>query len=230
MRIAVVEDNAPLGDAIADALRDQGHGVDRLTDGAEASAYLGHETVDLVVLDVNLPGRSGLEVLEGLRERAASPPVLLVTARDSLEDKLRGLDGGADDYLVKPFAMDELLARVRALLRRSRSGPDAAGRALRLGDVVLEPTRGTVAVADAERELSRREMALLELFMRCAGQVVPKDRILDHLYGAGADVEENAAELVVHRLRRRLRGASVEIRTLRGLGYVLREIPVRGGS
>ena len=219
----MVEDNVPLGDAIADALRDEGHGVDRLIDGAEAIAFLAEERVDLAILDINLPGRSGLEVLRDLRAGTGGPPVLLVTARDSLEDKLSGLDGGADDYLVKPFAMDELLARVRALLRRAGPREDVGDGRLALGDVALDLLARRPTVAGEPVEMGRRELALLELFLRRVGHVVSKGQILDHLYGAGADVEDNAAEIVVHRLRRRLRGAGVEIRTLRGLGYALRE-------
>ena len=223
LRIAVVEDNRGLGDAIADALRDEGHGVDRLHDGAEADTFLAREDVDLVVLDINLPGRTGLEVLAAMRRRGAYPPVLLVTARDALDDKLAGLDGGADDYLVKPFEMKELLARARVLLRRAMTGPgEREAPALRVGDVSLDPLARRVSVNGAPIDLTRREMALAELFITRAGHVVSKAQILDHLYGAGSMVEDGAAELAVHRLRKRLAHASVEIRTLRGLGYALR--------
>ncbi|MEN0001771.1 MAG: response regulator transcription factor [Pseudomonadota bacterium] len=220
MRIAVVEDNKQIADGVAMAFRAEGHGVDILRDGPSAEAFLKSETHDLIVLDINLPGRSGLEVLASLRSADNRTPVLMLTARDDIDDKVRGLDLGADDYLTKPFELAELLARARALLRR-------ADRELtppqQLGQLEFDPGARRVAVNGTQVELPRREYALFEIMMNSNGAVVSKSQILDHLYGTGADVEESAVELYIHRLRKKLVGSGTEIKTLRGLGYSLRK-------
>ncbi len=220
MRIAVVEDNQALAKAVAAALTDEGHGVDVIPDGDEASDFLSQERPDLVILDINLPGKSGLEVLKGLRTAGSSMPVLLLTARSETRDRVEGLDRGADDHLGKPFDMAELLARVRALLRRSGAGDSLETR---VGDLVFDQVARRVFHNGQPIDLPRREFALLELFVNRLGQVVSKEQILDHLYGTGADAEAAAAELYVHRLRKRFTNCGFTIRTFRGLGYCMEE-------
>lgn len=220
MRIAIVEDNFPLSDGIAQAFRSEGHGVDQLFDGEEAVIFLQKERVDLIILDINLPKRTGLEVLTDLRRNENHTPVLLLTARGTLEDKVAGLDLGADDYMTKPFELDELQARARALLRRS--GQSIAER-LTVGAVELDLGSRQMRVAETAIDMPRREFALAELLFTRAEQVVSKREILEHLYGAGADVDDNAVEIYIHRLRKKLASEDIEIKTLRGLGYCLRQ-------
>ena len=219
MRIAIVEDNRALAGALADAFEADGHGVDVLGDGPAALDHLMGEPIDAALIDINLPGLSGVEVLRALRANGRSVPVLLLTARDDTADKIAGLDAGADDYLTKPFDLDELKARVRAMLRR---GPDAREDRMAVGDAVFDGAARALTIGGASVPLARREAALAELLFRHAGHVVSKDRIIDHVYGAGAGVEDAAAELIVHRLRKRLAPATARIETLRGLGYCLR--------
>jgi len=218
MRIAVVEDNRMLADAIGKSLGDDGHGVDILHNGDEADGFLAREAVDAVVLDINLPGLSGLDVLSGMRRRGDTTPVILLTARGETKDRIRGLDAGADDYLVKPFDMDELSARLRALLRRR--GAEQTN-AIAVADLTLDRTARRLFNRDVPLELPRRELALAELFLLRLDQIVSKEQILDHLYGGGSDVDATAAELYVHRLRKRLAGSGVAIKTVRGLGYFM---------
>jgi len=219
VRIVLVEDNAMLARALVQALGDQGHGVDWLSEGGDAAQYLRTEPPDLAILDLNLPGRDGLEILRELRAAGSALPVLALTARDGPGERVTGLDAGADDYLTKPFDMAELLARVRALGRRAgqlRPSVESFG--------ALRFDRAARALAGPEGEiaLSRRELALFEALFDQAGRVAGKDSLAARLYGTGADVEDNAVELLVSRLRRKLAGSGVEIRTLRGLGYLLR--------
>lgn len=218
MRIAIVEDNRPLAHALAETFQGEGHGVDVLHDGAEACAFLMDEAIDAAVLDINLPTISGVEVLRALRAAGRSLPVLLLTARDDVADKIEGLDAGADDYLTKPFDLDELRARVRAMLRRGAAARDAETR---VGDATFDEHARTLAIAGEPVRLARRELALAELLFRSPGQVVSKERIIEYVYGAGAPVEDAAAELIVHRLRRRMEPGTARIETLRGLGYCL---------
>ena len=222
MRIAVIEDNAPLSDGIAQAFRAEGHGVDQLFDGLDAITFLQTERVDLIILDINLPKRTGLEVLTDLRRNRNHAPVLLLTARGTLEDKVAGLDLGADDYMTKPFELGELQARARALLRRSGQ---AISEKFSIGNVELDLGARQLRVDGSTIDLPRREFALAELLFTRAGHVVSKPEILEHLYGTGADVEDNAVEIYIHRLRKKLARQDIEIRTLRGLGYCLRETP-----
>ena len=221
MRIAVVEDNSALAKAIATSLKDEGHGVDVIDDGGEASLFLAQEQIDLVILDINLPGKSGLEVLTGLRAAGSATPVILLTARSDTSDRVAGLDKGADDYLIKPFDMAELLARVRALLRRSSLDQTLETR---VGELVLDQVGRRVYRDGSPLDLPRREFALLELFAGRVGQVISKEQILDHLYGAGSDSDAAAAELYVHRLRKRLTDCGLTIKTFRGLGYCMEEV------
>ncbi|MEM8751146.1 MAG: response regulator transcription factor [Pseudomonadota bacterium] len=221
MRIAVVEDNRPLADAVARAFEREGHGVDLMFDGETATSFLLAETVDLVILDINLPGKSGLEVLAELRKARKNTPVLMLTARASLTDKVAGLDYGADDYLTKPFDLEELQARARALLRRSEK--DIAD-VIVCGKVAYDQSRRHVLIDGEIVDLPRREFALAEILLTRRDHVISKEQIIEHLYGAGAEVDEGAVELYIHRLRKRLAGSGAEIKTLRGLGYTLREL------
>ncbi|UWQ23094.1 response regulator transcription factor [Jannaschia sp. W003] len=219
MHIVVVEDHVPLAKGIAYQLRDAGHAVDLLHDGDAADAFLRGDGADLVVLDVNLPGRDGIAVLRGMRARGDLRPVLMLTARAGTDDKVAGLDAGADDYLAKPFEMAELAARIRALSRRTQARePDAR----RIGSLRFDPAGRTLEGPDGPIALPRRELALLEALLAAEGRTVPKQRLLDSLYGTGADVGEEVVEVYVSRLRKRLKPHGVEIRVARGLGYVLR--------
>jgi DNA-binding response OmpR family regulator len=222
MRLLAVEDEPDLGLLLRDALTRGGFAVDLVTGIAAAEDHLAVATYDAMILDLGLADGDGLTLLRGLRRRAAMLPVLILTARDAPEDRVTGLDSGADDYLVKPFHMPELISRMRALLRR----PNAAlGVVLRLGALVLDTTSRQAAVAGATLELSLREMALLELLLRRQGRVVPREAIEQALYGFDTLVGSNALEVLVHRLRRKLTeaGASAAVHTLRGVGYLLSE-------
>lgn len=218
MRIVLVEDNEGLAQGIENSLRDQGYAVDWLSDGAEADRHLAAEGADIAIVDVNLPGLSGFEIVRALRKRGGTFPVILLTARGELDDRVEGLDAGADDYLVKPFEMAELTARIRALSRRRaviQTGTLAIGR------LSFDRIARTVTGPNGPIDLPRRELSLFECLVDHSGRIVSKDRIADTLYGVGTDVEANAVELLVSRLRRKLSGTAVTIRTARGLGYLL---------
>ncbi|NOE24868.1 response regulator transcription factor [Ruegeria sp. HKCCD6157] len=218
MRIVIVEDNETLANAIAYRLRDRGHAADVLTDGDAAELYLEQEGADLIVLDINLPGRSGLEILRSLRNRGDSAPVILLTARTETSDRVSGLDMGADDYLVKPFEMDELEARIRALSRRKQLD---YGSQETIGELEFDRTARQVSVKGQVLDVPRREMAVLECLLERRGRIVPKGQLTDYVYGVGADVEDSAVEPHVSRLRKRLQNLGIRIKTARGLGYLL---------
>jgi len=218
MRIVLVEDNAALAKGISYRLQDMGHGVDILAHGDEAEAFLKRESSDLLILDINLPGADGLTILRNLRARGDERPVLMLTARAETVQRVQGLDAGADDYLVKPFEMDELVARIRALTRRS---PLPLRRVLSLGAVQLDFDARQVTIGAAPVDLPRREVSLLEKLLMAQGRSVSKQDILDHIYGTGADVEEAAVEVHISRLRKRLRPHGLSIRVQRGIGYSL---------
>ena len=218
MRIVIVEDNETLANAIAYRLRDRGHAADVLTDGDAADLYLEQEGADLIVLDINLPGRSGLEILRSLRHRGDSAPVILLTARTDTSDRVSGLDMGADDYLVKPFEMDELEARIRALSRRKQL--DYGARET-IGDLEFDRTARQVSAKGQVLDVPRREMAVLECLLERRGRIVPKRQLTDYVYGVGADVDDSAIEPHVSRLRKRLQKFGIRIKTARGLGYLL---------
>lgn len=220
MRITVVEDNEILADGIARSFKQDGHGVDQLHRGQAAIDFIVQEDVDLVILDINLPDISGLVVLVEIRRHKKDIPVLMLTARSEIEDKIKGLDAGADDYLTKPFDLDELKARVRALFRR-RSKNQV--QSIVIGRLEFDLTGRRLLLDGMEAELPRKEFALLELLIGRSDQVVSKPQIIDHLYGSGSDVEDSTVEIYVHRLRKKLSSSGVEIRTLRGLGYCLQE-------
>ena len=217
MRILIVEDTCDLADAIAGRLRKLGHAVDTVEDGEEADELLRREQYHLVVLDLMLPGIGGKEVLSRLRRRHTRTPVLVLTARSGVDDKVGLLDQGADDYLVKPFDFRELEARCRALLRRPQG---MAASAVEFGNLVFDNGAKRVSVDGATVELSAREFRLLELLLANLDRVLSKDALLDQLFGLDDAVAPNAIELYVSRLRRKLDRSAVKIRTLRGLGYV----------
>ncbi|MCZ4262358.1 response regulator transcription factor [Limimaricola sp. G21655-S1] len=218
MRIVIVEDNEGLASAIAYRLRDRGHSTDLLGDGREADAHLAAEGADLVVLDINLPGLDGIEVLRAMRARDDRTPVLMLTARGETADRVRGLDAGADDYLVKPFEMDELEARIRALSRRRDLD---YGVVETIGPLRFDRQARTLGTVEGPLDLPRRELALFECLLEGRGRLVSKSRLTDHVYGVGADVDDTAIEPHVSRLRRRLAPHGVTIKTARGLGYML---------
>jgi len=216
MRVLVVEDDPLLGHALQAGLRELGNAVDWASDGVAADHALRAHDYAAVVLDLGLPRMTGLDLLRTLRGRGDGTPVLILTARDTVEDRIRGLDMGADDYLVKPFDMGELGARLRALVRRAAGAPTPL---LRVGDITLDPATREVRHADRHVDLSVREFALLEALMRNAGRVLTRAQLEQALYAWGEEVESNALEVHVHHLRRKLDPAA--IRTVRGVGYLL---------
>ncbi|NUZ05273.1 response regulator transcription factor [Piscinibacter koreensis] len=217
MRILLVEDDKVLADALSRALVQSAHAVDIVGTGEEADHALLLGIHDLVILDIGLPGLSGLDVLRRLRARRATTPVLMLTALDSLDDRVRGLDLGADDYLAKPFDLPELEARVRALLRRGANSTPWLEHGLLSFDTV-----GRRVFHDKRPvELSPRELAMLELLLMRAGRVVSKEQMANHLYGWGEEVADNAIEVNIYRLRKKLEPLGCEIRTVRGMGYLM---------
>jgi two-component system, OmpR family, response regulator len=218
MRILVAEDDAILADGVTRSLRQSGYAVDWVKNGIEADSALDADTFDLLILDIGLPKKSGLEVLKRLRLRDSRLPVLILTALDGVNDRVRGLDAGADDYLAKPFELSELEARVRALVRRGMAGSPTL---LRHGALSYDQV-GRVARLNGEPlELSAREVSLLEIFLQRAGRLVSKDQLVSHLCEWGEEVSPNAIEVYVHRLRKKLEPGGVRIVTVRGLGYSL---------
>jgi DNA-binding response OmpR family regulator len=216
MRLLLVEDDPQLGDGLTVGLRQAGFAVDWVKDGLAADQALATEIFDLLVLDLGLPKLEGMEVLKRVRARGQTLPALILTARDATADKIAGLDSGADDYLVKPIDLDELAARIRALVRR------AAGRAepmLRHGPVTLEPASRRVTVADAVVELSAREFAVLHALMDNAGRVMSRAQLESSIYGWRDEPDSNALEVHIHHLRKKL--GTDFIKTLRGVGYMI---------
>jgi len=216
MRLLLVEDDPLLGDGIRAGLGQDDYTVDWFKDGRSAEAVLKSEHYDLMVLDLGLPDKSGLEVLKQLRARGNDLPVLILTARDAISDRVAGLDSGADDYMVKPFDLDELSARLRALLRRH------SGRAhseIRHGDITLDPAAHSVSLAGKNVDISPREYAVLHLLLENEGKVLSRSRLEDGLYSWDGEVESNAIEVYIHHLRKKL-GTSL-IRTIRGVGYII---------
>lgn len=218
MRILIVEDDAALARSISALLRNAGHAVDHVAHGQDVPELVAGEPYALVVLDVGLPDIDGFTVLERMRQRGEKVPVLMLTARDALDDRVRGLDLGADDYLRKPFAPEELEARVRALGRRRGGDPTPE---LRVGTMVLHRSTGQVEVAGRAIELRRRERTVLEALATRAGQIVPRELLLAEVFGFDEPVGDNALEVNVTRLRSKLAPDGPEIRTVRGVGYML---------
>jgi two-component system response regulator QseB len=215
MRLLLVEDDAMLGESVRRGLRQQGHAVDWVRDGEAADLAAASEPYDVVLLDLGLPRRGGLDVLRSLRRRGDRTPVLILTAQDAVADRVSGLDAGADDYLVKPFDLDELSARLRALHRRSGG---RAAPVLENGGLVLDPAAHEVLLEGVPVALSPREFTLLQLLLEHPGRPVSRARLEESLYGWGEEVESNAIEVHIHALRRKLGAES--IKTLRGVGYM----------
>jgi two-component system response regulator QseB len=219
MRVLVVEDDPMIGQAVADGLHGDGYAVDWVRDGAAAELALLHGPYDLAVLDLGLPRKDGFDVLKSLRRARIEVPVLIITARDAVQDRIAGLDHGADDYLVKPFDLDELLARARAVVRRrvGRASPEIA-----FGALTLDPVKREARFRGAPVELSAREFAVLEALMREPGAVVSRAKLEDSVYGWGEEVGSNSVEVHLHHLRRKLDSAL--IRNVRGVGYRIARI------
>lgn len=219
MRILLVEDTDDVGEAISRRFETIGHSVDWQVDGLAASEILDFTSYDLVILDVMLPGLDGFEILRRLRLRKNLVPVLVLTARSEIDDRVSALDLGADDYLVKPFDFRELEARARVLMRR-RSGGEPTN-IITCGDVALDRANRNVRIGNREIQLKRREMSLLEILASRPGRIFGKQELLDHLFGFDEAPDQNAIELYVARLRKKLDGAASRIVTVRGLGYKL---------
>ena len=216
MRVLLVEDDPMIGASAQKGLRQDGFSVDWVRDGTAALAALAANAFDVVLLDLGLPGKSGDEVLKSLRRSGNDVPVLIITARDKVQDRIAGLDGGADDYIVKPFDLDELAARIRAVQRRR------AGRAdplIRVRDLTFDPAARRVSWRGEDVALSARELALLEALLERPGAILSRAQLEERIYGWGEEVESNAVEVYVHTLRRKL--APEVIKTVRGVGYVV---------
>ncbi len=214
MRVLLVEDDRMIGESVRSALRQEGSAVDWVRDGRAASTSLATEQFDLVLLDLGLPGRDGLDVLREMRAGKNPTPVIILSARDALRDRVAGLDAGADDYVVKPFELDELTARMRAVVRR-RSG--RAEPALEIGPIRFDPTTREVTRNGEPVPLSAREYALLEALLARPGAILSRAQLEDRLYGWGEAIESNAVSVYIHQLRQKL-GADF-IRNVRGVGY-----------
>lgn len=216
MRILLVEDDELLGDGIRNVLSQSCGGVDWVTDGHSAERLLRSDSFDVVVLDLNLPGKSGFEVLEQLRQDGVQTPVLVLTARERVPDRIRALDGGADDYVIKPCDLDELCARIRALCRR---GQGLADPVLVYGDLTLNPAAHSVELGGKPLQLSSREFVVLQALLENVGRVLSRQRLEDILYGWDNEVGSNTVEVHIHHLRSKL--GFNPIRTIRGVGYII---------
>lgn len=220
MRILLVEDNAALADGVIGALQQMGHTTDLVVDGDEALDALAVGPFDLVILDLTLPGPDGLDVLRELRTRNRETPVLILTARTGVTDKVKGLDLGADDYLCKPFELEELEARVRALLRRQ--GPSKSP-VLQHGELAFDTLKRTASLCGSPLELSRRETAVLEVLLSRPGHVISKEFIAERIFSFDDEAQPSAIEIYIHRLRKKITDKGPNIRTVRGLGYMLED-------
>lgn len=218
MRILIVEDDEVLLDGLCRSMRHSGYAVDCAGNGREAVQVLLAEAYDLVILDLGLPKLDGFSVLKKLRVHNRHVPVIILTARESVEDHVKGLDLGADDYLTKPFNLPELEARVRALLRRGQCG---ASPMMTCGALAFDSVGRRVTIHGEAVELSQRELGVLETLLAKAGKVVSKENLIEHLYSHDEEASSNAIEVYVHRLRKKIEAAGVTIRTIRGIGYLL---------
>jgi two-component system, OmpR family, response regulator len=217
MRVLLVEDDPMIGEAIRGALKDESYAADWVKNGQTALDTLDCQYYDLVLLDLGLPEKDGLDVLNSIRNKGNPVPLLIITARDGLDDRLSGLDGGADDYVLKPFDMSELLARMRAVLRRKGG---AAVPVLSNGIVTLDPaTREAHALGDDAKQLSNREFALLQALMVHPGAILSRTELEERIYGWGEEVESNAVDFLIHALRKKL-GSEV-IKNVRGVGWMV---------
>ena len=218
MRILIAEDDAIMADGLTRSLRQAGYVVDRVGTGLEADSAVTRDEFDLLILDLGLPRMGGLEVLRRLRARQSRLPVLILTALDGVNDRVRGLDLGADDYLAKPFALSELEARVCALTRRGSAGVSSV---LRYGDLSYDQVGRVTEIRGKPLDLSARETGLLEILLQRVGRIVSKEQLVERLCEWGEEVSTNAIEVYVHRLRKKLEAGGVRIVTVRGLGYCL---------
>ena len=219
MHVLLVEDDLVLADGISRILRDQGMVVDVVHNGLEADRALESRSVSVIVLDIGLPGIDGFEVVRRLRSRGGTMPVLLLTARDDVQDRVRGLELGADDYLVKPFAAPELVARLKALVRRSNPRPIE----MQIGGLQLDAFSRRASIDGQTIELSAREWAVLEYLIQQASRVVSKQQIIDAILPWGEEVTLNAVEVYVSRIRAKIASAGISIKTIRGFGYMLEQ-------
>ncbi len=226
MRILLVEDNRRLSLSLKTSLIEEGYAVDAAYDGPEGLDLAAFTPYDVLILDVMLPGMNGLEVCQSLRRQGSKTPILLLTARDAVEDRVQGLDSGADDYMVKPFAMSELLARLRALLRREGSNKSSL---LEVGDLVIDPATHFVERAGKDIKLTAREYTLLEYFMRHPNQLITREMVENHLWSYDFESISNVVDVYVRRLRRKIDDPFEDpklLETVRGAGYRLR-VPVK---
>jgi two-component system OmpR family response regulator len=218
LRILLVEDDTILANTLSLALRQSGYVVDPVNDGTAADHALTRDVYDLVLLDLGLPGIDGMQVLKYLRMRKSRVPVLILTARDALSDRVDGLDHGADDYLTKPFDLPELEARIRVLIRRNQGTSDGI---IEFGPLRYDSVGKRVTVGGKTLDLSARDIGFLEILLMRAGRVVSKEHLAERLYGWGDAVGDNAIEVGIHRLRKKLEPLGITIRTIRGLGYLV---------
>jgi two-component system OmpR family response regulator len=221
VRILIAEDDQVLAEGLLRSLRSAGYAVDQVGSGSEADAALTGHAFDCVILDLGLPKMHGLDVLRRLRSRGSLVPVLILTAADSVEQRVKGLDLGADDYMAKPFSLQELEARVRALTRR---GLGSAASIVRHGPLSFDATGRVAYLHDQMLDLSARELSLLEILLQRAGRLVSKDQLVERLCEWGDEVSSNAIEVYVHRLRKKIEQGPVRIATVRGLGYCLEKV------
>ncbi|MGH7193889.1 MAG: response regulator transcription factor [Candidatus Saccharimonadales bacterium] len=216
MRVLLVEDDQMIGEAVAQALRDAGYAVDWVRDGQAALDTIATQSYDVVLLDLGLPKKDGMGVLRSLRAKSNPVPVLVITARDGIDDRIQGLDSGADDYVLKPFEMRELLARMRAVIRRKGG---VAGPVLSNGALSLDPATREATVNGAPVRLSNREYSLFQALMTRPGAILSRSELEDRIYGWGEEVESNAVEYLIHSLRRKL--GSHSIKNVRGVGWMV---------
>jgi two-component system, OmpR family, response regulator len=219
MRVLLAEDDQVIADGLTHGLRKSGCTVDHVSNGVDADAALSRQEFDLLILDLGLPRLPGLDVLRRLRARKNALPVLILTAQDGIQERVAGLDAGADDYLTKPFALPELEARIRALVRRGTGNPVG----ISIGPLTYCQSERAARINGELLDISARELALLEVLMLRSGRVVSKDQLVEQLCGWDEEVSSNAIEVYVHRLRKKLEPSGVRITTLRGLGYSLQK-------
>ena len=227
MRILLAEDDSVLADGLTRSLRQSGYAIDGVSNGQEADTALSTQEFDLLILDLGLPKLSGLEVLRRLRARGSLLPVLILTAADSIEQRVKGLDLGADDYMAKPFALSELEARVRALTRRGNGG---GATVVKHGPLTYDQVGRSAYIHEQMLELSARELGLLEILLARTGRLVSKEQLVDHLCEWGEEVSNNAIEVYVHRLRKKIEVGGIRIATVRGLGYCLEKYSERANA
>jgi two-component system, OmpR family, response regulator QseB len=220
MRILLVEDDILLGDGICQGLKENNYTPDWIQDGETAFKIVKHEHFDAIILDLGLPKKSGIEILKHIRDNKITTPVIILTARDTIEDRVAGLDAGADDYLTKPFELEELYARIRSCQRRASTDAQIE---FNLGNLILKPNSREVLAHNEKVFLSRREYSLLYKLMEKPNSVISRELLTQSLYGWSDDIESNTIEVHIHNLRKKI-GSSAKISTIRGIGYIIEEI------